>query len=271
MVERRARSANGRLDRQRQDHVKGLSDFDSEKVRRHHTNDRARHAFHRQRCPDNVGCSAEAPLPQSVTDDGHQTIPAATPDIITVVKRSADQRRQAQRGQELSAGKESFSRLPLTSGRQIDPAGRPGKATIECFKVHAHPVPHVVVHARARLEAMIERETGRNGHQAIGFGDGQRTKQQRVDDAEDGCIRADTESQRQHSCGRDDWRIAKPAKCQANIVYCAHMRAYTSSLVQLSNAPSLQLRRDRLERRTPNAERRTPNAERVNSPPCSSV
>ena len=217
-MKRGARATNSWLDRQRQNHVERLSYFDSEKVRRHHTNDRARHALHRQRCPDDVCRSAETPLPQPVTDDGHQAIAAAPSDIITVVKRPADQRRHAERGQELSAGEESFSRLPLAAGRQIESAGRPGKAAIECVEMLCHPQPHVVVHTRSGLEPVVEGKSGRHGHEAVRFHDGQRAKQQRVDDAEDRRVCADAEGQGQHSRGRHDGGIAKRAKCQANIV-----------------------------------------------------
>jgi hypothetical protein len=67
-------ASKDRFGRERQHHIRHSADVRTEKPRRHHTDDGERHALNAQLRSDDVVDAAKALLPESMTDDGDESV-----------------------------------------------------------------------------------------------------------------------------------------------------------------------------------------------------
>ena len=211
LVDRASLSENEGLGSERHGDIESPTHFDPEKLRRRDADDRERRALERQARADGVGGASETLPPQPVTDHDDRTILPPASHVIFESEETADVRLHAERAEEASAHEQRARRLLLSAARQVERRLRPQESPGEERRHLLHPRPHLVVPARARLEAVAEREVGGDGHQPPRLRHRQRPQQQTVDDAEDRRVGADAERQRQHDDVRD-----RPASREAH-------------------------------------------------------
>ena len=138
----RASAMDQRLCFQRQGHVERAPHVDAEEGRRGYADDRHRNAVHEKRFADDAGGAAETPLPEPVADHGDRALRTASGTIVCGRKRTAENRRHAERRKVLGAGEDTFRGLTFTTSRQVESCRRPGDGTVEQRHVRPQILPH---------------------------------------------------------------------------------------------------------------------------------
>ena len=166
------------------------------KIRRHHADDRARHAVDPQRLSDDVGPRAEARLPEAVTDDDLQVV-ARLP--LGFLKDAAE------RGTRLQNAEQRRRRLyggqPLGAGVEADRGARAPVERERLHAVHRLQAVEIVGHAVRRAAGPGVRIAVEDVDQPVGLRDGQRPQQHGLHDGEDRRVRADADGQREQHGG----------------------------------------------------------------------
>jgi hypothetical protein len=169
-VDLRPIAPNQRLDLERDGDIEGTADFDAEEGRRSHTDDRERHAVDDERGADGVVAAAEAPLPQTVADDGGRSVRAAAGTIVGGREQAAAPRWNAE-GREIAAAREqSFGRLTLARLCQVEPRRHPSQGAVEERDVRLESLPHRQAPAEPGRVAAVDPCPGRHRRQTMGVG-----------------------------------------------------------------------------------------------------
>ncbi len=159
---------------------------------RHHARDHVALAVEDERLPDQAGIGAESPLPEAVAQDDLRLVARRVEDPAQG-GLDAEEGEQAGRGLQ---GRQLFG--PATAGEDR----RPGVGGGEAIEGPASPPPFQEIRRRRRIAGFaapcLVRESR---HEPVGFAVGQRAEEDRIDDGEDGGVRADAEGQ-----GRDRHR-----------------------------------------------------------------
>ena len=200
-----------RLHRQRNPGVGPLTDRLAEERRRGHADDGQDTAPQRDRPAEDVGPSAEAPLPVLVADD--RVRGGAIRRLLARVEGLADRRRHAERrevrrrnqadGDLFGLAASGHPRLDLLKGA----ARRHHRRERRVLVLHLAELG--VGHQRALTVLRAGGDTPRSGigqqHELVRVADGERAHQQPVQQAEDRGVGADAEREREDGDGREPW------------------------------------------------------------------
>src|SRR5262245_39640797 len=160
--------------------------------RRHYPDDRAPLLVDSDELAYDVRLAAEAALPQVVADDSH-FIPARP--FFFHGENSPEQRLRSQQGEEIGR------HLNASHSLRITPFGEIGVAWSDCCDLLerwrlSSPFGQIDRRRGEFVKAQVERRVVRpQHHDPVRLVKGERLEQYRVDDAEDRCVRADTERQ----------------------------------------------------------------------------
>ena len=136
-------ASNERLGCEGQHHVRHPADVRTEESRRHHADDRERHALHGELAADDVVGAAEALPPEAMTDDGDRTVRRAAA-VVGRRDHAAAYGGDAEHVEEPAADVRAIHEVALAARRQVE----------ACRPDHANAPSNSSV-SRARISSQI--------------------------------------------------------------------------------------------------------------------
>ena len=182
-VERRPLWMNQGFGAERYRDVEHAADFEPEELWRRHADDRERHALDRQRRADHVRAIESLP-PEAITDDRDRSRRSPAPNVVGCGQRAADRSGDSERCEEVAADEQHVGRLDLAGPCEVEAQRRHRQRAGERLCALLQARPHRVRPPEPGREPQPRRRFRRDGDEGLWMGDGQRSQEQAIDDAE---------------------------------------------------------------------------------------
>jgi hypothetical protein len=186
-----SRPPNERLGANRDCHIERSPDFRAEELGRCDSDNRVAHPLHHQRVADDIGASAEAPLPEAVADDGNRTVRPAAASIVVWRECAPQNCRGAEDLEEPTARPHAVDQFRLNACGEVESGRRPRCRAVKRLLAIPDCLPDGV-----GPRASIDRD------EPLGLFHGQRAKDQAVEDREDCGVCPDPKRQRKNGDNR---------------------------------------------------------------------